>query len=78
MLIFEPTRQQGLLATKYQRVYFTDGTAQTETLPDKRFKIPIGTLQIIFSMIVLLFVFIIASIRTIGDYELIQLILKCR
>lgn len=42
MLIFEPTYQQGLLATKYQRVYFADGAEQTETLPDQRLKIPIG------------------------------------
>ncbi len=42
MLIFEPTYQQGLLATKYQRVYFTDGSEKAETLPDTRFKIPIG------------------------------------
>jgi len=41
-LIIEPTYQQGLLATKYQRVYFTDGSEQAETLPDKRFKIPLG------------------------------------
>jgi hypothetical protein len=42
MLTAEPTYQQGLLATKYQRVYFNDGSLQAETLPDKRTKIPIG------------------------------------
>ncbi len=31
-----------LIATKYQRVYFTDGSEKAETLPDTRFKIPIG------------------------------------
>lgn len=41
-LIAEPTYQNGLLATKYQRVYFTDGSLKAETLPDKRFKIPVG------------------------------------
>jgi hypothetical protein len=30
------------LATKYQRVYFTDGKELTETLPDRRMKIPVG------------------------------------
>ncbi|MGZ3848979.1 MAG: DUF3570 domain-containing protein, partial [Flavisolibacter sp.] len=42
LLIAEPTYQQGLLATKYQRVYFRDGSEQAETLPDNRFKIPLG------------------------------------
>jgi uncharacterized protein DUF3570 len=34
--------QQGLLATRFQRVYFTDNTEKPETLPDHRFKLPIG------------------------------------
>lgn len=38
----EPTYQSGLLATKYQRIYFTDGSENVETLPDTRFKIPVG------------------------------------
>jgi hypothetical protein len=42
MLLFDPTYQTGLLATKYQRVYFTNGAAQPENLPDNRFKIPLG------------------------------------
>lgn len=42
ILIFEPTYQHGLLATKYQRVYFTDNSARSEELPNNRFKIPIG------------------------------------
>ena len=42
LLITEPTYQNGLLATKYQRVYFTNGAEQSETLPDHRLKIPIG------------------------------------
>jgi hypothetical protein len=41
-LIVEPTYQNGLLATKYQRVYFTDNTVHTEALPDTRFKLPAG------------------------------------
>jgi hypothetical protein len=34
--------QQGLLATRYQRVYFTNNSEKVETLPDKRTKIPFG------------------------------------
>ncbi|MEO6833449.1 MAG: DUF3570 domain-containing protein [Chitinophagaceae bacterium] len=34
--------QQGLLATDYQRVYFTDASERIENLPGKRLKIPIG------------------------------------
>jgi len=41
-LILEPSYQKGLLATKYQRDYFTDGSLRSETLPDKRYKLPIG------------------------------------
>lgn len=41
-LMAEPTIQQGLLATKYQRVYFTNGAVAAENLPDSRIKIPIG------------------------------------
>lgn len=42
LLITEPTYQNGLLATKYQRVYLTNGAEQSETLPDHRLKIPVG------------------------------------
>ena len=42
LLIAEPTYQNGLLATKYQRVYFTNGSEQAENLPDNRMKIPLG------------------------------------
>jgi hypothetical protein len=42
LLIAEPSYQSGLLATKYQRVFFTDGSEQTETLPSSRIKIPVG------------------------------------
>lgn len=42
MVLTEPTYQEGLLATKYQRVYFKDGMVVSENLPDQRFKIPIG------------------------------------
>jgi hypothetical protein len=31
-----------LLATKYQRVYFTDGSLKAENLPDTRLKMPLG------------------------------------
>lgn len=41
-LIIEPSYQHGLLATKYQRDYFTDGSLRAETLPDKRYKLPIA------------------------------------
>ena len=42
LLIAEPTYQKGLLATKYQRVFFMDGSEKAENLPDSRFKIPLG------------------------------------
>jgi hypothetical protein len=42
LIIAEPSYQSGLLATKYQRVFFTDGSELTETLPGTRMKIPIG------------------------------------
>jgi hypothetical protein len=42
MLLVEPAYQHGLLATKYQRVYFTDYSLQAENLPGKRYKLPIG------------------------------------
>jgi hypothetical protein len=41
-LIADVVYQNGLLATKYQRVYFTDNSERTETLPDTRFKLPFG------------------------------------
>lgn len=34
--------QQGLLATSYQRVWFTDNSLSYEMLPDNRFKVPVG------------------------------------
>jgi Protein of unknown function (DUF3570) len=40
--LVDPTYQQGLLATKFHRVYFSDGSLRTENLPDKRFKLPVG------------------------------------
>src|SRR5215218_119075 len=42
LLVIEPTYQTGLLATKYQRVYFVNGSKDAENLPDNRFKIPVG------------------------------------
>jgi hypothetical protein len=41
-LIVEPSYQHGLLATKYQRDYFTDGAERVENLPNSRYKLPIG------------------------------------
>ncbi|HWJ28114.1 MAG TPA: DUF3570 domain-containing protein [Flavisolibacter sp.] len=41
-IVTEPTYQSGLLATKYQRVYFTDGSERVENLPSERMKIPVG------------------------------------
>ncbi|RYG09687.1 MAG: DUF3570 domain-containing protein, partial [Chitinophagaceae bacterium] len=42
LIIIEPSYQHGLLATKYQRDYFTDGSLRAETLPDKRYKLPVA------------------------------------
>ncbi len=41
--------QQGLLATKFNRVYFNDAlaTVKSEKLPDTRFKLPVVFVQII-------------------------------
>ncbi len=41
-LIVEPSYQHGLLATRYQRDYFTDGSERIENLPSNRYKLPIG------------------------------------
>lgn len=41
-LIADVVSQSGLLATKYQRVYFSDHSERTETLPDTRIKLPLG------------------------------------
>lgn len=42
LLIVEPSYQHGLLATKYQRDYFTDGSKRVENLPGSRYKLPIA------------------------------------
>jgi hypothetical protein len=42
MLMIEPAYQKGLLATRYQRVYFTNNKELAEFLPDNRLKLPIG------------------------------------
>lgn len=42
ILVVEPSYQKGLLATRYQRNYFTDGSLQAETLPGERYKLPIA------------------------------------
>ncbi len=41
-LLMDLIYQQGLLATDYQRVYFTDNSERIENLPDHRLKIPLG------------------------------------
>lgn len=40
--IVEPSYQHGLLATRYQRNYFTDGSVRVENLPGDRYKLPIA------------------------------------
>ncbi|WP_295791511.1 DUF3570 domain-containing protein [Mucilaginibacter sp.] len=40
--IVEPSYQKGLLATKYQRDYFTDGSERVENLPSGRYKLPVA------------------------------------
>ncbi|MEP6611876.1 MAG: DUF3570 domain-containing protein [Mucilaginibacter sp.] len=42
VFIVEPSYQKGLLATKYQRDYFTDGSERVENLPDGRYKLPVA------------------------------------
>jgi hypothetical protein len=41
-LLADYIHQQGLLATRYQRVYFADKSERVENLPDKRTKLPFG------------------------------------
>ncbi len=41
-VLTDATYQQGVLATRFQRVYFKDNSERPETLPDQRFKLPIG------------------------------------
>ncbi len=41
-LLADVAYQDGLLATRFQRVYFSDGSVKPETLPDHRFKLPLG------------------------------------
>ncbi len=40
--MIEPSYQEGLLGTKYQRVYFEDGTARPENMPSRRTKLPMS------------------------------------
>jgi hypothetical protein len=42
LIMVEPSYQQGLLATRYQRVYFNNGSLKAEFLPSERMKLPIG------------------------------------
>jgi hypothetical protein len=42
LIMVEPGYQQGLLATKYQRDYFTDGSLRAENLPGSRYKLPVA------------------------------------
>jgi hypothetical protein len=48
-LLLEPGYQQGLLGTSYQRVYFSDGSAAHEILPDTRWKLAGGVRWHIFA-----------------------------
>jgi hypothetical protein len=41
-LLADISYQKGLLGTRFNRVYFNDGTLMPENLPDKRFKLPLG------------------------------------
>ncbi|RYZ23774.1 MAG: DUF3570 domain-containing protein [Chitinophagaceae bacterium] len=42
VLLLDVVAQEGLLATRYQRVYFKDGSERAEELPAQRFKLPVG------------------------------------
>ncbi|MDT3400976.1 DUF3570 domain-containing protein [Mucilaginibacter terrae] len=42
LIIVEPAYQHGLLSTRYQRDYFTDGSLRAENLPGKRYKLPVA------------------------------------
>ncbi|OYU85286.1 MAG: hypothetical protein CFE24_02900 [Flavobacterium sp. BFFFF2] len=42
-LLADVSYQEGLLGTKFHRIYFDNGQAGVENLPGTRFKIPIGT-----------------------------------
>lgn len=42
VVLADVVKQNGLLATSYQRVYFNDESANFEHLPESRFKLPIG------------------------------------
>ncbi|MEI6948542.1 DUF3570 domain-containing protein [Paraflavisolibacter sp. H34] len=42
LVLAEPTYQEGLLATKYQRVYFAGTAVGVEELPGSRLKLPLG------------------------------------
>lgn len=42
LIMVEPSYQKGLLATRYQRVYFTNNLVKAEFLPSDRVKLPIG------------------------------------
>jgi len=42
LFVVEPSYQKGLLATEYQRDYFTDGSERIEHLPESRYKLPVG------------------------------------
>ncbi|WP_295213588.1 DUF3570 domain-containing protein [uncultured Chryseobacterium sp.] len=41
-LLADGVQQTGYLSLPFHRVYFTDNSVHQETLPDKRFKIPVG------------------------------------
>ncbi len=41
-LLSDISYQEGLLATRFHRVFFNDGSVRVENLPDTRLKIPVG------------------------------------
>ena len=41
-IIADPTFQRGLLATRFHRVYFTDGSMKMENLPENKLRVPLG------------------------------------
>ncbi len=42
LITAEPAYQHGLLSTRYQRDYFTDGSERAENLPSQRYKLPVS------------------------------------
>lgn len=42
LFLFDPAFQQGLLGTKFHRVFLSDGSTRSENLPNHKMKFPIG------------------------------------